>query len=76
MTTAISHSTSTQQGPNTSIAARQGMDHDSKVIAIFFAAAIALSVILSAVAILVYNTASPEQLEQISTMMSGYTPAL
>ena len=76
MSTALSTSTSTNQSLDTSVAAPVRFDHDTKVIAVLFAAAIVLSALLSAVAVFIYNTASPEQLDQIAVMMNGYTPSL
>lgn len=52
------------------------LDDDTKVIAIAVAAAIGLSVFLTTLIAVVYSLASPDQLESITTMMAGYTPAL
>lgn len=52
------------------------VDEETRIIVIAFIAAVALSVVLSVAVAIIYAMASPDQLENITSMMSGYTPAM
>lgn len=73
MTTAIHQTTATDSSLDTNVAAAPRMNDDTKVILITVLAGVFLALLLTAVMALVISTASPEQLDQITTMMQGYS---
>lgn len=73
MTTAIHQTTATDSSQDTNVAAAPRMNDDTKVILITVLAGVVLALLLTAVMALVISTASPEQLDQITTMMQGYS---
>ncbi|WP_449372322.1 hypothetical protein [Arthrobacter psychrolactophilus] len=52
------------------------VDEETRIIVIAFIAAVALSLFLTVAVAAIYAMASPEQLESMTSMMAGYTPAM
>ncbi|ALO67627.1 hypothetical protein NHF46_05285 [Arthrobacter alpinus] len=72
MTTAIHQTTATDPNRDTNVVTAPRMNEDTKAILITVLAGVLLSLLLTAVMALVISSATPEQLDRITTLMQGY----